>query len=1238
MDVGELVASLRLNLSQFSSGMNQAQQEVKTGMANVARAVESSSGQASKALQNMGSSGSSAAADLGEAIKKGPKQSLTELDNEAKRVTWNVRGYLKDTGRVVTGILIAQGFYKVLSAIEGSIAALFRFDQSLQQSEIAFTKMLGSAQAAKSFMMDLQDLSATTPFSYEAAQKAAQNLLNVGWAADKVIPTLRTVIDAASLRGASPDVIDGIVLALGQIANKGKVSAEELNQLADRGIPAYQILRKELNLSAKAMQNIGKEGIPAEQAIGALLRGIDKFAGGTSQLVAKTTGGLVSSIKDNLLIAGNIALAPMFKLVHSGLTSIDGAITKLRQAGRKGGTGGIFEAIFPPSIRTEIRAIIASIQSISQSVAKVAKAIWPILQTIGGLIIKAFSVVLPVLAAVVRAFANLTAWALQSTPAVRAITLAIVGLLISSFAAAAVTKLFLALRTFALLTWLPTLITAIGTAIKFLLLAITRNPLGAVITALSVALLGLAMTSKQVSGWLDRVTKQLVNLGGLDVNEVLQPELDPEGKLETYTNQLKDTTNNYGDMGDAAQEAAKKAKKANDDFIASFDEVFNMKDPNEGDEGAGGAGGGGGTGGGDTTTGPGGGAKVDTGGTFDPTGGFKMPPVILLPELKWPDSGGPTAVATALELSMNEIREQVRVTEAQTVPASQRVGAAIEGIGVNAGVAAAGVKVGAEGVGASWEDLWKRVLVPVTRDIPVVQTAWNNLWNPLAVPVVIGATAVALRWLTLQTELRAMIPVLTELRTDWNMTMNWLQSELVRVNPVLTTQWALLLATIPKLLPVTQSVRTDWGTTMNWLQSELVRVNPTIALQWGLLTALLPTLLPVTLQVRTDWNVSMNWLQSELARVLVPITADWATLIKELNTLLPVTNVIRADWHLTLDYMQTQLNSYVPYLTFQWLLLDQTLSAMLPTFETITLGFHVMIESMLGDLDLTAPAIVVLIASMLKALTDLKVELPNFSGAWSNAMAGMQKQIGLVTAPILASITAIQQAYASTMAMIGKAVSIPQIRVPEIQLPSLAQTQAAIGSWWDAAMTKITPTYKETDLPLRNSPGIGYVYRTLDSVLDTLKPITEPLAPYVVPGVGQANLAGAAGRGAAAGAAQAVTKLKQLLESLKGTGGVPIPGFERGGIIRKDSIIRAGERNRPEAIIPLANGSAMQPFADAVANSLGRTVSMASGGTVSNQHITLNAGVLIADRAGLKELERVLSTFRQTEGSRGSNT
>lgn len=99
-------------------------------------------------------------------------------------------------------------------------------------------------------------------------------------------------------------------------------------------------------------------------------------------------------------------------------------------------------------------------------------------------------------------------------------------------------------------------------------------------------------------------------------------------------------------------------------------------------------------------------------------------------------------------------------------------------------------------------------------------------------------------------------------------------------------------------------------------------------------------------------------------------------------------------------------------------------------------------------------------------------------------------------------------------------------------------------------------------------------------------------------------------------------------------------GHATGGIFNKEHVARFAEGNKAEAIIPLENAGAMQPFVDAIANGLTASLMpiVASVGGGSAQPQPIYVGTLIADDRSLKELNRRMQVIQlQDDTRRGLN-
>jgi len=252
-------------------------------------------------------------------------KTLTRMSRDAQKSFGPIMNTI-GAGLKIAGAAAATGFGAV-------VAAGFKMNAELEQSKVAFTTMLGSAKQADQFLRQMRNFAARTPFEFNELQGAAKKMLAFGFAAQDVIPMMTAVGDAVAGLGGGQEMIDRVTMAMGQMKAKGKVSAEELMQLAEAGIPAYEILQKKLGLSADQIANIGKEGINADKAIKALLEGMEEKFGGMMIKQSKTWGGLWSTLKDNAAIFIQEITGPIFEAAKTKLAGLMDYIAKLEENG-----------------------------------------------------------------------------------------------------------------------------------------------------------------------------------------------------------------------------------------------------------------------------------------------------------------------------------------------------------------------------------------------------------------------------------------------------------------------------------------------------------------------------------------------------------------------------------------------------------------------------------------------------------------------------------------------------------------------------------------------------------------------------------------------------------------------------------------------------------------------------------------------------------------------------------------
>jgi tape measure domain-containing protein len=175
-----------------------------------------------------------------------------------------------------------------------------KFNAFMETSKIGFETLLGSEEKAVAHLAELQRFANTTPFQFEDLVGASQRMQAFGFSARDIIPTLTAVGDAVSSTGAiSKESLDGVLLALGQMKTKGKVSAEEMNQLAERGIPAWDLLAKAIGKTVAQTQKLATAGqLNGGAAVQAIAAQMEAKYGGQMERVSNTFTGRMSNLED----------------------------------------------------------------------------------------------------------------------------------------------------------------------------------------------------------------------------------------------------------------------------------------------------------------------------------------------------------------------------------------------------------------------------------------------------------------------------------------------------------------------------------------------------------------------------------------------------------------------------------------------------------------------------------------------------------------------------------------------------------------------------------------------------------------------------------------------------------------------------------------------------------------------------------------------------------------------------
>lgn len=198
---------------------------------------------------------------------------------------------------------------------------------SLEQAGIAFESLLGSGEAAQSFLSDLREFAATTPFEMPGLVDASRQLVAVGVEANEVIPFLTDYGDAMGGLGLGQEQFNRIMLATTQMMANGRVNGGDLLQMTQAGMPVWAMLSKALGKSTAELKEMSSRGeLLTEDVLPALRAQMHEDYGGAMVKQSQTLTGLWSTFMDTINMGLSDSLTEALPQFKGALAEITAAI------------------------------------------------------------------------------------------------------------------------------------------------------------------------------------------------------------------------------------------------------------------------------------------------------------------------------------------------------------------------------------------------------------------------------------------------------------------------------------------------------------------------------------------------------------------------------------------------------------------------------------------------------------------------------------------------------------------------------------------------------------------------------------------------------------------------------------------------------------------------------------------------------------------------------------------------
>lgn len=191
---------------------------------------------------------------------------------------------------------------------------------SLEQAQIGFSSLMGSASKAKDFLADLKSFAASTPFELPGLIDSSRKLIGVGLSAKDTMATLQAFGDTAGAVGVGQEAFSRIILATSQSISAGKITLGDMNQLMENGLPIWKLLSEAIGKPVPKIKDMITHGkLMTNDVLPKLRAQMEKDYGGAMAKQSQTLNGLWSTLMDTFNLGMADVITPLMPMLKDGL-------------------------------------------------------------------------------------------------------------------------------------------------------------------------------------------------------------------------------------------------------------------------------------------------------------------------------------------------------------------------------------------------------------------------------------------------------------------------------------------------------------------------------------------------------------------------------------------------------------------------------------------------------------------------------------------------------------------------------------------------------------------------------------------------------------------------------------------------------------------------------------------------------------------------------------------------------
>ena len=172
--------------------------------------------------------------------------------------------------------------------------------------------LVKAAPATKELLGWVQKLAIESPFDQQGIAQALQMGMNFGFTTEEAKRLTENLVDLTAATGRGTYEMTNIARALGQVKGRGRLMAQEINQLTEGGVNVIGILQN----MGYTLDDVSKGLVSADEFLEAFNLTMEDEVGGAAKRATQSWGGLISTLGDLKKLGLRTMFAETFEVLQ----------------------------------------------------------------------------------------------------------------------------------------------------------------------------------------------------------------------------------------------------------------------------------------------------------------------------------------------------------------------------------------------------------------------------------------------------------------------------------------------------------------------------------------------------------------------------------------------------------------------------------------------------------------------------------------------------------------------------------------------------------------------------------------------------------------------------------------------------------------------------------------------------------------------------------------------------------